>query len=158
MSDLTRFREVDAETFEAARSKVIQAVRERAPLTEAELAAGWREDPAGSGLRRNVLTGEWRRRLLCSRVAEAAVTCRVRSRALLAVVRVCVQEERCIAGKKTEHAGQCLNAVPRPATVPKRPVSLCLVFWGGLSRQRDKSRPGVCHSHSKPDLPRLAGV
>ena len=59
MSDLTRFREVDAETFEAARSKAIQAVRERAPLTEAELAAGWREDPAGSGLRRNVLTGEW---------------------------------------------------------------------------------------------------
>ena len=54
----TSFREVDAETFAAARKEAIRAVRERTPLTEAELAAGWREDPV-SGLRRNVVTGEW---------------------------------------------------------------------------------------------------
>jgi len=54
----TRFREVDAETFEAARSTAARAVSERTPPTEAELAAGWREDPV-SGLRRNVVTREW---------------------------------------------------------------------------------------------------
>ena len=54
----TRFREVDAEMFEAARSAAARAVRERAPLTETKLATGWGEDPA-SGLRRNVLTSEW---------------------------------------------------------------------------------------------------
>jgi hypothetical protein len=61
MSDLPyiRFREVDAGTFEDAWTKAVQAVREPARLTEAELAAGWREDPVGSGLRRNVVTGEW---------------------------------------------------------------------------------------------------
>lgn len=56
--ELTRFRKVDAETFEAARSKATQAVRELAPLSRAELAAGWRADPP-SGLRRNMVTGEW---------------------------------------------------------------------------------------------------
>ena len=56
--ELTGFREVDAETFEAARSNATLAVQELPPLTLAELAAGWRADPV-SGLRRNILTGEW---------------------------------------------------------------------------------------------------
>ncbi len=58
-SDLPRLREVDLETFETAWKRAIQAVRERAPLADAELAAGWSEDPAGSCLRLNVVTGEW---------------------------------------------------------------------------------------------------
>ena len=52
-------REVDLGTFLAAWEEAVRAVRERAPLTEAELAAGWRDDPSGSGLRRNEITGEW---------------------------------------------------------------------------------------------------
>ena len=58
MDDLPQPAEVDAETFEAAWRKALQAVRERAPLTLAEIAEGWQEDPL-SGLRRNVVTGEW---------------------------------------------------------------------------------------------------
>jgi hypothetical protein len=58
MDGPTRFRKVDAKTFEAARSEAAQAVRERAPLTQAELAAGWRDDPA-SGLRWNTVTERW---------------------------------------------------------------------------------------------------
>ncbi len=41
-----------------------RAVVARPPLTAAERAAGWEEDPGGSGLRRNRLTGEWDDRLL----------------------------------------------------------------------------------------------
>ena len=52
-------REVDLGTLLAAREEAVRAVRERAPLTEAELAAGWRDDPSGSGLRHNEITGEW---------------------------------------------------------------------------------------------------
>jgi hypothetical protein len=53
----TRFQEEDAETFEAAWKKVSHGVCERTPLTQAEIAEGWREDPV-RGLRRNVGTGE----------------------------------------------------------------------------------------------------
>lgn len=59
MSDEIRFRKVGPETFVAAWERAVQAVRERPPLTEAEVAAGWREDPSGSGLRHNEITGEW---------------------------------------------------------------------------------------------------
>jgi hypothetical protein len=58
MEEPMKFRKVDAKTFEAARSEAVHAVRELAPLTPAELAAGWRADPA-SGLRRNLVTGAW---------------------------------------------------------------------------------------------------
>jgi hypothetical protein len=58
MNDLPQFRRSDAETFEAAWNKAVRAVRERAPLTKAEIAAGWREDRL-SLLRRNVRTGVW---------------------------------------------------------------------------------------------------
>jgi hypothetical protein len=54
-----RFREVDPTTFLAAWEEAQHAVRERPPLRQAELDAGWREDPGGSGLRRNLITGEW---------------------------------------------------------------------------------------------------
>lgn len=56
--DRGQFRKVDAATFEAARSKATKAVRDRAPLTQAEVAAGWTADPL-SGLRLNTVTGEW---------------------------------------------------------------------------------------------------
>jgi hypothetical protein len=54
--DPGRFREVDAETFQAAWHKAVREVRERPALTQTEHDAGWRQDP--SGLRLNVVTGE----------------------------------------------------------------------------------------------------
>jgi hypothetical protein len=59
MSDAISFREVGPGTFLAAWERAVQAVRERPPVTETELTAGWREDPSGSGLRHNEITGEW---------------------------------------------------------------------------------------------------
>ena len=59
MSDPVGFRKVDPETFLAAWERAVQALRERPPLTETELTASWREDPSGSGLRHNEITGEW---------------------------------------------------------------------------------------------------
>jgi hypothetical protein len=53
-----QFRTRDAETFESARSSATEAVQRRAPLTQAEVAAGWTEDPL-SGLRLNTVTGGW---------------------------------------------------------------------------------------------------
>jgi hypothetical protein len=57
MSDPERFREVDPETFLAAWEKAVRAVRERPPLTQAEINVGWRED--ASALRWNIRTDEW---------------------------------------------------------------------------------------------------
>lgn len=57
MSDPRRFREVDPETFLVALEKAVHTVRDRPPLTRAELDAGWRED--ASGLRWNLNTDEW---------------------------------------------------------------------------------------------------
>jgi hypothetical protein len=57
MSDPMRFREVDPDTFSAAWEKAVHAVRERPPLTQAEIDAGWRHD--ASGLRWNIYTDEW---------------------------------------------------------------------------------------------------
>jgi hypothetical protein len=53
-----RFERVDPETFLALWEKAVRAVPERPPLTQAEFDAGWREDPGGSSLRRNEITGE----------------------------------------------------------------------------------------------------
>lgn len=55
-NDPIRFRQVDPQTFRAAWEEAVRAVRERPPLTQAELEAGWRADP--SGLRHNEIT-EW---------------------------------------------------------------------------------------------------
>ena len=57
--DSTTLQEVDPTTFLEAWEEALHAVRERPPLTQAELDAGWRDDPAGTGLRRNEVTGEW---------------------------------------------------------------------------------------------------
>jgi hypothetical protein len=59
MSDAIRFVTTDPETFLAALERAAQAVEERPPLTGAEVTAGWREDPSGSGQRHNEITGEW---------------------------------------------------------------------------------------------------
>lgn len=58
MSDESEFHEVDPEEFAERWEPAQRAVRERPPFTEAEIEAGWREDPGGSGLRPNELTGE----------------------------------------------------------------------------------------------------
>jgi len=48
-----------ATAFERRVADTARAIAARPPLMEEERVAGWEEDPLGSGLRRNVLTGEW---------------------------------------------------------------------------------------------------
>lgn len=52
--------------FRRALQAAEDAIASRAPLTDEEKEQGWEEDPGGSGLRFNRITGEWDDRLFLS--------------------------------------------------------------------------------------------